>query len=89
MPDLNHLKIFGCIAFASKMHNSNKFKPKYDPCVFLGCPGTNKGYLLYNLKNRSLLVSRHVIFSEDKFPFKDHVYEPRGSKISAIRPLSI
>lgn len=45
-----HLRVFGCLAFASNpLHTAYKFAPRSVPSVFIGYPPTNKGYRLLNL----------------------------------------
>nr|XP_016457870.1 PREDICTED: putative protein TPRXL [Nicotiana tabacum] len=39
------------------------------PCVFIGYPFGKKGYKLYSLHTKSVLVSKDVIFHECVFPF--------------------
>src|ERR1044072_2740156 len=42
---------------------------KPTPCVFLGYPLNQRGYKCFDLKSKKLIISRHVIFDETKFPF--------------------
>jgi len=36
-PSYQHLKVFGCLAFAANpIRTTDKFQPKVVPCVFLG-----------------------------------------------------
>lgn len=37
----------------------------------MGYPHNQKGYKLYSLEDKTMFVSRHVIFHEHVFPFKD------------------
>lgn len=39
------------------------------PCVFLGYPSNHRGYECLELSSRKIIISRHIIFDEDVFPF--------------------
>ncbi|XP_028753079.1 uncharacterized protein LOC114712703 [Neltuma alba] len=39
----------------------------------MGYPPNQKGFLLYNLQMKCLMVSRHVTFFENKFPLHDSI----------------
>lgn len=67
---LDHLKTLGCFCYATRMLKADKFSPRADACIFLGYSVTQKGYILYNLSQKRMLVSRDVIFKEDIFPFE-------------------
>jgi len=70
VPDYHHMKVFGCLAFASNPARSTyKFLPRGVPCVFLGYPSSQKGYKLLNLLTNHTFVSRDVVFHEHIFPF--------------------
>jgi len=72
-PRYTHLKVFGCLAFASNpMRTTDEFQPKGVPGVILGYAQIQKGYILMNLLTKHIFVSRDVTFAEHVFPHKKH-----------------
>ncbi|KAG8483501.1 hypothetical protein CXB51_023279 [Gossypium anomalum] len=69
-PNFSHFRVFGCLCFAVKPHNSDKFSSRSLPSVFLGYSPSKKGYILFCLDSQKFFVSRNVHFVEDVFPFK-------------------
>jgi len=64
------MKTFSCLVFASNPNSdTNKFKPRGIPYVFLGYPATRKGYKLFKLYTKTAFVSRDVCFVEHIFSF--------------------
>ncbi|KAK1416343.1 hypothetical protein QVD17_32133 [Tagetes erecta] len=69
-PEYDHMRVFGCLAYYRNTEtNGDKFEPRGKPGVFLGYPHGKKGYKVYDLEERKMVVSRDVIFAEDVFPF--------------------
>ncbi|KAL2941800.1 Retrovirus-related Pol polyprotein from transposon TNT 1-94 [Bienertia sinuspersici] len=69
-PDLNHLRVFGCLCFVStsKVQRS-KFDPRAEPHVFIGYSPGQKAYKVLNLQTHKIIFSRDVVFHEQHFPF--------------------
>ncbi|CAM8925259.1 unnamed protein product [Rhodiola kirilowii] len=83
-PYIDHLRVFGCSCFVStNKHSRDKFDSRAWECVFLGYPSGQKGYKVYCISTGKFLVSRHVIFREDSFPFK-RVNEQCPSHIKSV-----
>lgn len=57
-PSYNHLKIFGCICFAiNTKPGKHKFEQRALKCIFIGYASGYKAYKLYDLENKTLIVS--------------------------------
>ena len=67
-PDLKHLRVFGCIAYA---HVPDKQRQKLDKKTeklrFVGYSTESKGYRLLNDKTHKVVVRRDVAFNEKDF----------------------
>ena len=75
-PDLQHLRTFGCRAYAHiPDQKRSKFDPKADICTFIGYAMNQKGYLLQRDDDGTIFSSRDVKFNEACFPQR----HPSGS----------
>ena len=68
-PSFAHIRTIGCLCYVTKALRADKFSPRAEACVLLGYSATQKGYIVYSLNAKRLLVSRDVIFKEGIFPF--------------------
>lgn len=69
-PDIDSLRVFGCLSFASTLvGHRQKLDSRDRKCIHLGLKPGVKGYLLFDLKTKELFVSRNVNFYEHIFPY--------------------
>ena len=66
----SHLNVFGCLCFPLiPCTTRNKLQARSTPCIFLGYPSNHRGYKCFELSSRKIIISWHVIFDENTFPF--------------------
>ena len=66
-PDLQNLKVFGCVCFSFVPQvKRDKLDKKAEPGVFIGYSNTSKAYRIFQPHTGKILVSRDVKFMEDK-----------------------
>ncbi|KAJ4754029.1 Retroelement pol polyprotein-like [Rhynchospora pubera] len=76
-PTYNAIKTFGCLCYISCKHPGlDKFEKRSQKCVFVGYPYGKKGWKVYDLNTRKILVSRDVVFDEMVFPFAELMAAP-------------
>ena len=70
VPDVSHLRVFGCLAWVwiSPEARKSKLSPKAVPMVFLGIPAGVKGYLFMRLSNNSMHIGVKAMFNKTLFP---------------------
>lgn len=67
---LDSLRVFGCACYPLlKPYNSNKLQVKTIQCIFLGYALGYKGFIYFNPVNSKFIISRHVVFNENNFPY--------------------
>jgi hypothetical protein len=66
-PSVTHLRVFGCVAYA-KISDARRTKldDKSERCIFVGYGERRMGYKLYNPITKKVIMSKDVIFEEDK-----------------------
>ncbi|KAE8730652.1 putative galacturonosyltransferase 6 [Hibiscus syriacus] len=83
--DYSNLHVFGSIVYV--MYNSqeiSKLDPKSRKCKFLGYADGVKGYRLWDPTARKVIISRDVIFVEDKLQRKEDDASAEKSEITHI-----
>jgi hypothetical protein len=66
-PSVQHLRTFGCTAHVKKLGpGQSKLADRSKQTVFIGYETGSKAYRLYDPVQRKLIVSRDVVFEEDR-----------------------
>ncbi|KAI9180399.1 hypothetical protein LWI28_004458 [Acer negundo] len=68
-PSFSHLRVFGCLAYATNVRPSHKFDYRSIPSIFIGYPIGQKAYKLFDLSTKKVFTSRDVKFHENVFPY--------------------
>jgi hypothetical protein len=66
-PSVQHLRVWGCVAHVHIPEaKRGKLDDKSFPCIMLGVSDESKGYRLFDPKTKRVVVSKDVIFEEEK-----------------------
>lgn len=66
-PNLEHIRVFGCVAHAKSVKpHQKKLEDRSQPMIYLGVEEGTKGCRLYNPNNEKLVISRDTHFEEDR-----------------------
>ncbi|KAL4385824.1 hypothetical protein GQ457_15G010320 [Hibiscus cannabinus] len=69
-PDYNFLKVFVSLCYPyTRPFNRHKLSYRSKPCVFLGYCVKYHGYQCLDRSTGKVVVSRHVVFNENVFPY--------------------
>ena len=86
-PVYTALRAFGCACYPYlRPYAENKFDPKSLLCVFVGYNERYKGYRCYHPPTGRVYINRHVLFDEERLPFKDtykHLLASPTTQLSA------
>ncbi|PKU68172.1 Retrovirus-related Pol polyprotein from transposon TNT 1-94 [Dendrobium catenatum] len=67
----SHLRIFGCLCFPwTRPQSPNKLSPRSQECILVGYSSQHKGYRCFHPPTKRIIISRHVVFYEDQFPYR-------------------
>lgn len=66
-PSVEHLRIFGCVAFALIPYVRRiKLDEKSVKCIMFGVSKESKAYRLYDPESKMIIISKDVTFDEEK-----------------------
>ncbi|KAD4982585.1 hypothetical protein E3N88_19256 [Mikania micrantha] len=66
-PNLEHLKVFGCVGYATHLKGHlTKLEDRGKALVYLGAEDGTKGYRLLDPENNRVVIARSVVFLEHK-----------------------
>ncbi|WVZ64441.1 hypothetical protein U9M48_013951 [Paspalum notatum var. saurae] len=73
-PAYDELRVFGALCYPNLTATApNKLSPRSTACIFLGYPADHRGYHCYDPAARCVYTSRHIVFDETTFPWRDNI----------------
>ena len=81
MPDLSHLRRFGCTAYVHV--TQEKTGPRARKGVFLGYPFRVKGYRVWIPEDLKCTTSRNVVFREEEI-YKDMIIQKQEKSVYGL-----
>src|SRR5277367_2257249 len=89
-PDVGHLREFGCDVWVlDESGTRSKLDPKSKKMIFVGFMDGPKAIRYYDAKNRSIKVSRNVVFNENEEPRELEIREVPGLQVEGERKWKI
>ncbi|KAI3514467.1 hypothetical protein L1887_12892 [Cichorium endivia] len=64
----------------------HKLAPRSTACLYLGPSSDHRGYRCLDLITQRVIISRHIIFDESHFPYRDFHPPPDNSDYSPFAP---
>ncbi|XP_069142929.1 uncharacterized protein [Solanum lycopersicum] len=86
-PNISHLRVIGCLDYASVIPRNDKLSERANPVIMMGYSKTQKGYLLMDIQTKKFLVNRDVVFQEHIFPFATS--KPSQAPVNDLLPDSL
>jgi hypothetical protein len=90
-PDYKFFKVLRCKCYPyTRQHSAHKLTSRSIPCIFNSYSSIYKGYKCLDLCTNRIYISRHVIFDENSFPFKDVQASPSiSTSFTHLYPLQL